>query len=147
MTALDLNDAAAPGLARRLAAMFYDSWLVAAIWLVGVTLDTVVRDPQGLALPVSYLPLQLYLVAAPAWFFGWFWTHGGQTLGMRAWRLKLLTDAGQAVTWRKALLRYAGAWLSAVPLGLGYLWVLFDRDAHAWHDRLSGTRLVMLRKP
>ena len=89
--------------------------------------------------------MQLYLLGCPFVFFGWFWTHGGQTLGMRAWRLRLLDAEGGPVTWRQSLLRVAGAYLSALALGVGYLWVLFDRAGLAWHDRLSGTRLVMTR--
>lgn len=142
----DIRNAATPGLWRRLAAMFYDSWLVAALWLLGAFADTLVRTALGPDSSASHLPLQLYLLAAPAIFFGWFWTHGGQTLGMRAWRLKLLDADGAPVNWRRALLRFGAALLSLLALGLGYLWIWFDRDHLAWHDRLSGTRLVIVRK-
>ncbi|MGB5613384.1 MAG: RDD family protein, partial [Sedimenticolaceae bacterium] len=83
---------------------------------------------------------------SPAAFFSWFWTHGGQTLGMRAWRLKLLDSEGDPVTLKLSLIRLGAALLSALPLGLGYLWVLIDRDGLAWHDRLSRTRLVVLKR-
>lgn len=146
MTQTDLNDAVIPGLWRRLAAIFYDSWLMAGIWLLGATVDTFVRMALGAETSGSHLALQVFLLAAPAVFFGWFWTHGGQTLGMRAWRLKLLDRNGRPVTWRQSLLRYGAAWVSLLALGLGYLWVWIDRDGLAWHDRLSGTRLVLLRK-
>jgi len=142
----DIRHAATPSLWRRLAAIFYDTWLVAAIWLLGAIADTFIRAGLGLPTQGSHLPLQLYLLSAPAIFFGWFWTHGGQTLGMRAWRLQLLDRDGKPVTWHQALIRYAAAWLSLLPLGLGYLWIWLDRDGQAWHDRLSGTRLVLLRK-
>ena len=78
-------------------------------------------------------------------FFGWFWTHGGQTLGMRV-AIKLLTAGGQAVDWRQSIVRTAGAHLSLFAAGLGYLWILVDRDRLARHDRLSRTRLVMIEK-
>jgi len=142
----DLQNAAAPSLWRRLAAIFYDGWLVAALWLLGAIADTFLRAGLNLPPDASHLPLQLYLLAAPALFFGWFWTHGGQTLGMRAWRLKLLGRDGAPASWRQALIRYAAAWLSLLACGFGYLWIWFDRDGQAWHDRLSGTRLVLLRK-
>jgi uncharacterized RDD family membrane protein YckC len=141
---IDIDNAARPGLLRRLAAIFYDSWLIVGIWLLGVIIDTFLRDEQGLGLAISHIPLQLFIIATPFLFFGWFWTHGGQTLGMRAWRLKLLDDHGQPATWRQSLIRVAGAYLSALALGLGYLWVLFDPDRLCWHDRLSSTRLVIL---
>jgi uncharacterized RDD family membrane protein YckC len=141
---IDLENAAPPGLLRRLAAIFYDSWLIVGIWLLGVIIDTFVRDEQGLGLAVSHIPLQVFFVAVPFLFFGWFWTHGGQTLGMRAWRLKLIDEGGEPVTWRLSLIRVAGAYLSTLALGLGYLWILFDAGKLAWHDRLSSTRLVVL---
>ena len=137
-----IDNAAVPGLWRRLAAMFYDIWLVAALWLLGATVDTFV----GAGSKGSHLALQLYAVLSPMAFFSWFWMHGGQTLGMRAWRLKLLSATGNAVTLRQSMTRCAGAMLSMLALGLGYLWILFDRDGLAWHDRISNTRLVMVRK-
>lgn len=142
----DIENAASPGLWRRLAAIFYDSWLVAALWLLGATGDYFIQTALGTGEAPLRLPLQLYLLAAPVVFFGWFWTHGGQTLGMRAWRLKLLARDARPVTWRQALVRFAGAWLSLLALGLGYLWVWIDGEHQAWHDRLSGTRLVMTSK-
>jgi len=138
----DLDNAAVPGLWRRLAAIFYDVWLVAALWLLGATIDTFV----GAGSEGSHLGLQLYALLAPLVFFSWFWMHGGQTLGMRAWRMKLLSNDGTAVTLRQSLIRYAGAMLSLLALGLGYLWILFDRNGLAWHDRLSNTRLVMTER-
>jgi uncharacterized RDD family membrane protein YckC len=135
--------AARPGLLRRLAAIFYDCWLVAALWLIGAFADLAIRRALGLGTDGAHPLLQIYLVAAPLLFYGWFWTHGGQTLGMRAWRLKLVARDGKPADWRKSLLRFGGAVLSAAALGLGYLWILLDPERLAWHDRLSGTRLVM----
>ena len=138
----DLDNAAIPSLWRRLAAIFYDAWLVAALWLVGATIDTFI----GAGSEGSHLGLQLYALLAPLVFFSWFWMHGGQTLGMRAWRLRLLGSDGSSVTLRQSVVRYVGAMLSMLALGLGYLWSLFDRQGLAWHDRLSNTRLVITRK-
>jgi uncharacterized RDD family membrane protein YckC len=71
---------------------------------------------------------------------------GGQTLGMRTWRIKLVRNDGGPITWTIALKRYAYAVVSLVCLGLGFLWVLYDRDKLAWHDRWSGTKLTTLPK-
>lgn len=142
----DLERAAAPGLWRRLAAMFYDSWLIVGLWFFGATVDYAVRTAVGLDAMASRVPLQVYLVICPVLFFGWFWTHGGQSLGMRAWRLKLVAADGGPVDWRMALLRVAGACVSAAALGLGYLWILVDPANLAWHDRLSHTRLVVVKR-
>lgn len=146
MATIDIENAANPGLLRRLAAIFYDFWLIAALWLIGVTVDFFVRQALGLETDGSHLLLQFYLLAVPFGFFGWFWTHGGQTLGMRAWRLRLLGEHGETVSWPTAVIRVAGAHLSALALGLGYLWMLFDPAKKTWHDHLSRTRLVMLEK-
>ena len=137
-----LENAAVPGLLRRLAAIFYDSWLIVAIWMVGVTVDTFI----GAGSEGSHLGLQVYVILSTVAFFSGFWIHGGQTLGMRAWRLKLLGRDGETVTLRQALIRCAAALLSMATLGLGYLWMLIDRDRLTWHDRLSDTRLVLLKK-
>ena len=142
----DLSNAARPSLWRRLAAMFYDAWLIAALWLLGATGDVLARQAMGLTTDGSHLPLQIYLAACPFVFYGWFWTHGGQTLGMRAWRLRLFSDEGEPVDWRRSVIRVAAAHLSLLALGLGYIWVLIDREKLAWHDRISRTRLVITAK-
>lgn len=139
----------AAGLARRLAAIGYDSLLVAAIWFViggmGLALSggALSRPDRPVWLLLAF---RAVLVASLWLFFAWFWTHGGQTLGMRAWRLQLVNENGGPVRWKQTLWRFAGACLSAGALGLGYLWVLFDRERLSWHDRLSATRLRVLPK-
>ncbi len=138
-----------PGLLRRLAAIFYDSFLVAGLVVAAFTL-AYLPLAMGLGLedlrqhPLARHLLGLWMVAVAAGFHLWFWTHGGQTLGMRAWRLKLVSADGGPVTRRQALIRYAVALLSALALGLGFLWILFDREKRAWHDIASGTRLVLV---
>lgn len=79
-------------------------------------------------------------------FFGWFWLKNGQTLGMQAWRIKLVDFDGAQPTAGRIAIRCLGALLSAACLGLGYLWCLFDRKGRYWHDYLSGTELVLLPK-
>ena len=143
-----LDNAAKPGLLRVIAAMFYDLWLVLAIWLLGATADTFIRD--GLGLPSgeggNYLLLQLFALLSPLLFFGWFWTHGGQTLGMRSWRIRVVDLNGEPIGWGLAVRRYLAALLSWAMAGAGFLWMLFDTDGCSLHDRLSGTRLVMVEK-
>lgn len=139
----------APGLLRRLASIFYDSLLLAALWFV-VSAAFLAASGGRLSSPDRPLWL-LYsfrggLLLITYLFFASFWTHGGQTLGMRAWRLKLVGPEGGPVNWTRATLRFAAALLSLAALGLGLLWVLVDREKRAWHDSLSGTQLVLLPK-
>jgi uncharacterized RDD family membrane protein YckC len=134
-----------PGFLRRLGAMFYDNLLLLAllmmlsypyVWLTG-------GAKPGLLVKTLY---QLYLLAICFFFFAGSWVRAGQTLGLRTWRLKLTLDDGGPITWTAAMKRFAWAWLSLLCLGLGFLWVLYDRDKLTWHDRLSGTRLIQLPK-
>ena len=72
------------------------------------------------------------------------WRYGGQTLGMRPWRLKVLAADGRIAPPRTLALRYAVATLSLAAAGLGFLWSLVDRERRTWHDLASGTVLVRL---
>lgn len=137
------------GLARRLAALLYDSLLLLALWFLTSALllaasGGLLSQPDRPLWLLVLLRASLLLVTFLFW--AGFWTHGGQTLGMRAWRLKLVDTDGGPVSWRQAVLRCLAALLSLVPLGLGYLWILLDPQRRAWHDRLSGTRIVVLPK-
>jgi len=80
--------------------------------------------------------LQGFILVVFAGYFLWCWLRGGQTLPMKAWRIRLVE-----VTPRKALLRF-GLALLFVPTGVSLLWALFDRDRQFLHDRMAGTRLV-----
>jgi uncharacterized RDD family membrane protein YckC len=130
---------------RRLAAALYDGLLLVALWLVVTMADTAVRILAGL--PPSVRALQVCLLLAALLFFGWFWTHGGQTLGMRAWRLQVRRDDGGPLRWPTAIARYGFAWLAWLPLGAGIMWSVLDARRRAWHDIWSGTELVVLPKP
>jgi uncharacterized RDD family membrane protein YckC len=71
-----------------------------------------------------------------------FWVLLGQTPGKLLMGVRITRGAGQPLTVRRALLRYLGYWLSALPLGLGFLWVLIDDRRQAWHDKLADTYVV-----
>lgn len=78
-------------------------------------------------------------------FYIFFWVRGGQTLGMRAWRFRLVRRDGQGLTYGDALKRLLWAIVTLAPAGLGLLWVLIDRDGLSLYDRLSRTGPVMLK--
>ena len=137
------------GLLRRLGALVYDALLVIALLMVTTALFLPLTRGEAITPGSSgwleYL-YQVALLVVIVGFFGIFWTRGGQTLGMMAWRLKVLREDGGALTWTDTVKRLAAAWLSAAVLGLGYLWVLVDAQHRAWHDRLSHTRVVSIPK-
>ena len=143
----------APALPRRLLAMLYDTLLVLPLVMLGVALAlalyaALVKMTGGVVDPDALSPLlrQLIILATLIGFFSIFWLKSGQTLGMQAWRIKLVTSKGDPLTLRHTVLRCLGAMVSAGCLGLGYLWCLVDRRRRYWHDYLSGTELVLLPK-
>ena len=84
---------------------------------------------------------QFYLLAVLYLYFVWCWTHGGQTLGMRPWRLRVQSTEYRALSWGSASIRFAVALLGWIPLGLGHWWMLFDRQGRNWHDIASNSRV------
>ena len=135
-----------PGLVRRLTGMAYEALLLVGVLLIAFVLPHVLigaltRYLAGPALLWAHLFLVLLV------YFGWFWTHGGQTLAMKTWRIRLVAADGGAVTPRQALLRFLLCWPSLLLVGLGLLWALFDRDRQFLHDRLAGTRLTLSLPP
>jgi uncharacterized RDD family membrane protein YckC len=127
-------------LLRRLAALAYDALLLAALIFVFTLLAILARG--GREIGPGTLWFEGCLVAIALVFCGVFWTRGGQTLGMKAWRIRLIAADGGAVTWRHAVTRFFAGWLAALPAGLGYWWAWLDRERRCWHDRMSGTRVV-----
>jgi uncharacterized RDD family membrane protein YckC len=137
------------GVLRRFGAMLYDLLLVLALLFVVTALflpftggEAITPGESGALERIFQAALLLTFVL----FFCVFWTRRGQTVGMLAWRLRVERSDGSLLTWRDALLRLAGACVSLAVLGLGYFWIWIDRDRLAWHDRWSGTRVVVLPK-
>jgi uncharacterized RDD family membrane protein YckC len=142
-----------PALPRRLAALLYDVILVLPIMMLSVFVVMAIRSlvtgagAGELGTPALHPQIvQLIAWTAGAAFFCSFWLKGGQTLGMQAWRIRLVPVDGGRLTLRLALVRALAATFSAACFGLGYLWCLVDRDGRYWHDRLSHTRLELLPK-
>ena len=135
------------GLLRRLGAMFYDALLLLAVLMVATAVFLPLTGGEAISFdshPVVALVYRLVLLAIVTLFFGFAWTRSGQTLGMTTWKLRVECADGGKLNWNKALLRLACALLSLAPAGLGFLWIVFDRENLAWHDRLSGTRVTRL---
>ena len=130
----------APGFGRRLASGLYDLLMLAALVMVATfPFLAVMGDATS---GWRRHALQLWVLAVAGGYFAWFWTHGGQTLPMKTWRLRLVRSDGAAVSLPRALHRYLLAALGFFALGLGFLWALLDRDGQFLHDRLAGTALV-----
>jgi len=129
----------------RVLALLYDLFPAFALWFLVAAIfvalrgDAITGGAWGLA---EFLALWLvtgaYAVAS--------WRRGGQTLGMRPWRLRVVAPDGTPAGLRALCLRYAVGSLSLFAAGLGFLWALVDRDRLTWHDRASGTRMVRTAK-
>lgn len=131
---VDTSLSSAPGFLRRLAIVVYDLILLIAVLFLATAL--LLPFNAGVAFTREQIFYPVYLLIVSFIFYGWFWTHGGQTLGLRSWKAKVLTFEQQPITWLQALVRFVTALASC---GLGLLWVLLDKRQRSWHDYLSKT--------
>ena len=149
MSAIDVSRAKSPGLLRRLAVIIYDllgllALLILASALVTIPHDIIVGEPlrTSPAFPVLF---PIYLLAVIVGYYVYFWSGGRFSLGMRAWRMRLVTLAGEPLGPADALRRLVWGLVTLVPIGL--LSMYLDPDRLSWQDRLSGTRAVIVSKP
>lgn len=140
------------GLFRRLFAIFYDSFLLLAILFVVSAIATTLNNGKAVEPGDKLYPIFVILVFALSYlYFAWFWVHGGQSLGMKTWRIQLKncnpeSNDNEQINWRIATIRFFSAIVSWGFFGLGYLNALFDKKNRCWHDLSSKTVLVDLRK-
>ncbi|HEB82578.1 MAG TPA: RDD family protein [Gammaproteobacteria bacterium] len=135
------------GLFRRLFAIFYDAFLLLAILFIVSAFANALNQGQAIQPGDTFYPLYVFSLFLLAYlYFAWFWIHGGQTLGMKTWRIRLVSENGYPVTWKTAAIRYLTAMLSWGLCCLGFLWALFDSKKRSWHDIISGTVLLDLRE-
>lgn len=129
---------------RRMGAIIYDTLLVFSVLLFATIPYLMISG--GEAIDSDNKVFQAYLMAIVVLYFIVPWKIRGQTLGMQSWKIKLVQDADELITWGQAIRRVFLSGLSWLPVGLGFFWSLFDREKLAWHDRLSRTRLIHYRK-
>lgn len=132
------------GLRRRLASLLYESLLLLGVLGVAFILPYVLLGMfVGFAVPGWFMWVHVF--ALLGLYFVWYWTGRGQTLAMQTWRLKLVRASdGRPLRIGPAFLRYVLAWPSVLCFGLGLAWALIDRDRQFLHDRIAGTRVVLL---
>ncbi len=138
---------------RRLAASVYDLLPAAAVLMaaaaIWIGVGKLVAPASGVESfghwAIGNWPFRLWLLAALFAYYGLSWRYGGQTLGMRAWRIALRSHAGAAPGWPRLAVRFAIAFVSIGAAGLGLLWPIVDRRKRMWHDLATGTEVVLLQ--
>ncbi|MGV2289448.1 RDD family protein [Trinickia sp. YCB016] len=153
---------AAPTVRRRLASMAYEGVILfGVVFFAGYLFGTLTQQRNGLT---HHNLLAAWIGLVVGVYFVWFWTHGGQTLPMKTWRLRIVGADGNAVPVARAVVRYAVAWLWFLPplalhpllhlslpvtLGIAAAWFVLwaaaarlDRERQFPHDRIAGTRIV-----
>jgi uncharacterized RDD family membrane protein YckC len=153
---------------RRLAAMVYEGLVVTAILLIA-SFPFAGASTARLEGLTRHL-FQAYLFLVLGLYFVWCWRRGGQTLPMKAWKLRVVDAHGHPLATTRATLRYAlaalalgssavgtivllrhprelAAWLALAPGLVTLLWSAVDRDRQFLHDRLAGTRIIAAEPP
>ena len=134
-----------PSFFKQIACMVYDTLLLLSVLLaasaIAVTLNGGKAFESGNPFFMAYLLIVSFL------FYGWFWKHGGQTLGMQSWKIKLVNRRNNApVSWQQAGLRFIASLISLIPAGLGFWWQFLGQNNESWPDTISDTALQQLDK-
>lgn len=132
-----------PKLTRRLAAIAYDAFLLLALLILFSFPWVMLAKSFEFS---SIWGLRIITLSLIFLFFVYFWMGKQQTLGMTTWRIKLVDFNGNPASFAQCVTRLCAAFFSVLCLGLGYLWMLADKDQMTWHDRLSKTELILLPK-
>lgn len=132
----------AAGLGRRLLSLLYETFLLAALLLAAMVPLAFVADAGDATLRRAIT--QACLIGVTGFYFVWQWTRGGQTLAMKTWRIRLIARDGRTLSTGQAVRRYAYALAGIALGGAGFVWALFDRDRQFLHDRLAGTRIIVV---
>jgi len=131
----------------RLLAAVYDVLPLLGLWFL---VAVVALAATGGALDVHRLAdkilVQALAFGITAAYFVASWTRGGQTIGMKPWRLRVVRIDGAPLRFGQAALRFVAALISLAPAGLGFWWALFDAHGRTWHDIVAGTQFVRLQK-
>lgn len=133
-----------PSPLRLLGILLYDSLLLLSALMVasGIAVAFNGGEAIGARNPFFFI----YLLGVAFVFYGWFWTHGGQTLGMRAWQVYLISGNQTGINWQQAGLRFVVSIFSWLPAGLGFAWQWFSSDKLSWHDIASGSELALIKR-
>lgn len=120
--------------------MLYDAVILLGLLMLASAVALPFGNINKVAFQDFWFTLWLFVIAFA--YLGGCWRHGGMTVGMRAWRVRLVSDNGQVISWPGCLLRFLVAMISLITLGLGIFWALADRKKRCWHDMAAHTLLI-----
>jgi len=123
----------------RLFALCYDLVLLFGVLFIITAILNVMLGPDTIQSSKIIFPISLLLICY--FYFVWHWVRGGQTLGMKAWKLIVKTRNGAHLDWRIASKRFFLALITNSLFGLGLLWSLFDTNKNTLYDKLADTLL------
>ena len=125
---------------RRLLVIVYDTVILVGLLMLGSALALPFGDNPKIALQDMGFTLWLSLVCFA--YLGGCWHYLGMTVGMRAWRVTLISVDGGGISWSACLLRFLIGAVSLLVFGIGFVWVLFDQQNRSWHDIAAQTLLI-----
>jgi len=135
------------GLLRYLAVILYDSLLLFSVLFLATGIAYTITD-GAIVYPIKDVQVnvmfQVYLLVVSFFYFAWSWVRGGQTLGMKAWRVRLVANDNQAISLRQCLLRFLLSIVSWLIFGMGFFWAFFNQQHRTWHDLISDTHLIVI---
>jgi len=137
---------------KRLFSTLYDMLILAAVSLAYFALATAVstlllgHEAESFKPNATGLWVQIGWLFTIIGFYCFFWCRVGQTVAMKAWRLKLVMNDQSKVTPQMCVLRCIVGFLGFAAFGLGYFWAWIDRDGKALHDRLTKSTVTLLSK-
>jgi uncharacterized RDD family membrane protein YckC len=134
-------------LTRVLGAIIYDLIIVLAIIFIAAQWFPLIPESSQHN-PVITLFKQVYILGISFLYFAYSWRRGGQTIGMKPWRIRLCNQVGtqNKISWRQCAIRYLVAIISWLAAALGFIWIIFSKQHRSWHDLASGTVLVVVPK-
>ena len=145
---VSMNDPALPSRTKaligwRLLSLLYDFFPMLGIWFVVVVASLILHRGAAI-LPGTFASALEFiaLLAVTGLYATASWRRGGQTIGMKPWRVYVTAPDGSRAPLGRLWLRYAVGIVSLACAGLGFWWAWLDRDGLTWHDRLSRTRFI-----
>ena len=127
---------------KHLAAFVYDLFPVIGILIVTSGITLIFRGGEGVKAYTVWF--QALIICEIALYYIYFWKIGGQTIGMKAWKIKIQSNDSSLfqITWQQAFMRFLIGLVSTALLGLGLFWKLTSKNNSSWMDKVSSSHTI-----